>query len=171
MGIGRLSNIYIYYMIIDSEGGQPTSTIVFVCIWCCMCVSHSIDQSVSQWAFVASSFLLLLFWCVSSFSYSVRQGCSYCSHWRGGVEDALFRFSPPSSWSCMYVCNVASLSMEDFNIYIYIYLYRRWMVIVQLLPSLFLFSLGAVVRSFVCSFFRRRLFDQGGVQEWEEKNL
>ncbi len=43
------------------------------------------------------------------------------------------------------------------------------MVIVQLLPSLFLFSLGAVVRSFVCSFFRRRLFDQGGVQEWEEK--
>jgi hypothetical protein len=43
------------------------------------------------------------------------------------------------------------------------------MVIVQLLPSFFLFSLGAVVRSFVCSFFRRRLFDQGGVQEWEEK--
>ncbi len=43
------------------------------------------------------------------------------------------------------------------------------MVIVQLLPSLFLFSLGAVVRTFVCSFFRRRLFDQGGVQEWEEK--
>jgi hypothetical protein len=60
-----------------------------------------------------------------------------------------------------------SSSMKDFNIYIYIY--RCWMVIVQLLPSLFLFSLGAVVRSFVCSFFRRRLFDQGGVQEWEEK--
>jgi hypothetical protein len=71
---------------------------------------------------------------------------------------------------CVYICCCCSLprrrssSMKDFNIYISpLNGYSS--------TSLFLFSLGAVVRSFVCSFFRRRLFDQGGVQEWEEKNL
>jgi hypothetical protein len=72
------------------------------------------------------------------------------------VEDALFRFSPPSSWSCVCI-----LPHCWWKISIYKYIYRRWMVIVQLL---FFFSFNADVR----------LFDQKRrVKEWEEekKNL
>ncbi len=83
----------------------------WICKCVCMCMSRSIDRSVSQSMNVCCFFFFLLF----SFSYSVRQSNS--NHWRGGVEDALFRFSPLSSWSC--VCMLPHCRWK-ISIYIYI---------------------------------------------------
>ncbi len=146
-------------------------------MWCCMCVAfnRSVSQSVNE-RLLLLLLLFFSFFCFFFFGASLLFLIQSAAAAIAAVEEEETHFFASRHHHhdhvcvCVYICCCCSLprrrssSMKDFNIYISpLNGYSS--------TSLFLFSLGAVVRSFVCSFFRRRLFDQGGVQEWEEKNL